>query len=499
MLADHTTADVPNPGVTPQSIDGEQLAARYVRVTATKLAPRLPTDFIFALGELSVFTAEGTNVAASAAVTSLDSIEAPARWRRANLVDGHYYGRAGVSKAELERLHKEREGVLVRLLTAEERRELDRLSAAIAMAEQALQQLPPQQLVYAGTAFRGEGNFAGTGGQPRSIYLLERGSVTQPGDEVEPGALACLPHAFAIARTKPGTGESQVDEGLRRAALAAWIAHQSNPLTWRSITNRVWQYHFGRGIVDTPNDFGRMGSRPTHPELLDWLAIDLRDGDQSLKRLHRRIVTSHAYRQTSAAPSPQSLALSPSSVDSDNRLLWRANRRRLEAEALRDAVLQVAGVLDGRMDGPSFQDFVIEHPEHSPHYEYHLHDPDDPRSHRRSIYRFIVRSQPQPFMTTLDCADPSQRVDKRNESLSALQALTTLNNGFMVVMSRRWAERLARHSDDQSDQVAQAVLEAFGRPATADEQQSLAAYAAEHGLANLCRVLFNANEFSFVD
>jgi hypothetical protein len=263
--------------------------------------------------------------------------------------------------------------------------------------------------------------------------------------------------------------------------------------------NRVWQYHFGRGIVDTPNDFGRMGTSPTHPELLDWLAADLRDGGQSLKRLHRRIVTSHAYRQTSGSTGPQSLATSPSSLDSDNRFLWRANRRRLEAEALRDAVLQIAGALDGRMGGPSFQDFVIEHPEHSPHYEYSLFDPDDPRSHRRSIYRFIVRSQPQPFMTTLDCADPSQRVDKRNESLSALQALATLNNGFVVVMSRRWAQRLAEQGGTLPEQIDRAVLEAFGRPATEAEREHLAAYAAEHGLANLCRVLFNANEFAFVD
>jgi mono/diheme cytochrome c family protein len=507
LLADRTAADVANPGVTPQSIDGQKKAARYVRVTATKLASRLPTDFIFALGELSVFTADGNNVASGATVTSLDSIEAPVRWRRTNLVDGYYYGRAGVSNVELEHLQKERETVLARLLTADERRELDRLSAATVIAEQALKQLPPQQLVYAGTAFRGEGNFAGTGGQPRPIFLLDRGSVTQPGATVEPGALACLPHPFRFAGTKPGPGAPQTDEGLRRAALAEWITHANNPLTWRSIVNRVWQYHFGRGIVDTPNDFGRMGSRPAHPELLDWLAADLRDSDQSLKRLHRRIVTSHAYRQISnaefgvrTAESQASIpSATPHSVDSNNRYLWRANRRRLEAEALRDAVLQVAGALDGRMGGPSFQDFVIEHPEHSPHYEYHLHDPDDPRSHRRSIYRFIVRSQPQPFMTTLDCADPSQRVDKRNESLSALQALATLNNGFMVAMSRRWAERLARQSDDQGQQVAQAVQEAFGRPATADERQSLAAYAAEHGLANLCRVLLNANEFAFVD
>jgi hypothetical protein len=142
---------------------------------------------------------------------------------------------------------------------------------------------------------------------------------------------------------------------------------------------------------------------------------------------------------------------------------------------------------------------VIEQPEHSPHYEYHLHDPDDPASHRRSIYRFLVRSQPQPFMTTLDCADPSQRVDKRNESLSALQALATLNSGFIVTMSRHWADRLEREHQTLDAQVERAVFESLSRPATADERRLLVEYARQHGLANLCRVLLNANEFAFVD
>jgi hypothetical protein len=303
-------------------------------------------------------------------------------------------------------------------------------------------------------------------------------------------------------------------EGERRAALARWLSDPRNPLTWRSIANRVWQYHFGRGIVDTPNDFGRMGSPPSHPELLDWLAVELRDNGGSLKHLHRLIVTSQTYRQRAisdwglgigdlgqahADSNPQSQIPNPKSLDADNRLLWRFGRRRIEAEALRDAVLVAAGRLDTRMGGPSFQDFVIERPEHSPHYEYGLSDPDDPRSHRRSIYRFIVRSQPQPFMTTLDCADPSQRVDKRNESLSPLQALATLNNGFMVAMSRHFAERVARESAGVDEQVSSAFRLAIGREPTADEHSALAAYAKQHGLANACRVLFNLNEFAFVD
>jgi mono/diheme cytochrome c family protein len=506
-LVDRTTADVANPGVAPQRVELLDVTARYVRVTATKLASRLPTDFIFALAELSVFSADGRNVAAGAPVTALDSIEAPVRWRRSNLVDGYYFGQAGDAAAELANLTKERDALLGRLVDAEAKRRLDELAAATTKAEQDLKALPPQQLVYAGTAFRGEGNFAGTGGVPRSIRILARGSVTQPGEEVRPGALACLNLPFAI---DPATRS----EGNRRAALARWISDRRNPLTWRSIANRVWQYHFGRGLVDTPNDFGRMGEAPTHPELLDWLAVELRDGGQSLKKLHKLIVMSHTYRQTSAisdfgfqisdlgggdTSNPKSIIQNPKSLDSDNRLLWRANRRRLEAEALRDAVLLVADKLDTTMGGPSFQDFVIERPEHSPHYEYHLFDPDDPRSHRRSIYRFIVRSQPQPFMTTLDCADPSQRVDKRNESLSAIQALATLNNGFMVAMSRHWAERVAKMSGNVEEQAVILFGQALARPPTADERTALAAYISGYGLANGCRVVLNLNEFAFVD
>jgi len=529
-LVDRTTADVANPGVAPQRVESIDVTARYVRITTTKLAPRLPNDFIFALGELSVLSADGRNLAAGAPVTALDSIEAPVRWRRSNLVDSYYFGQASGAASELAKLAKDREVRLARLLDPETKHKRDELAAATAKAEQELKALPPQQLVYAGTAFRGEGNFAGTGGVTRSIHILARGSVTQPGEEVGPGALACLNLPFQITGTKPGPDVSQLvinsaspgasllpakdNEGERRAALARWISDPRNPLTWRSIANRVWQYHFGRGLVDTPNDFGRMGALPTHPELLDWLAVELRGGGQSLKKLHKLIVMSQTYRQTSEisdfgfqnsdlgdrdAPNPKSEIQNPQLSDGENRLLWRANRRRLEAEALRDAVLLVAGKLDTTMGGPSFQDFVIERPEHSPHYAYHLFDPDDPRSHRRSIYRFIVRSQPQPFMTTLDCADPSQRVDKRNESLSALQALVTLNNGFMVVMSRHWAERVEKMSANVDEQAAILFGQALARPPTADERRALAAYIGEYGLANGCRVVLNLSEFVFVD
>jgi hypothetical protein len=188
-----------------------------------------------------------------------------------------------------------------------------------------------------------------------------------------------------------------------------------------------------------------------------------------------------------------------SALDADNRLLWRQNRRKLEAEAVRDSVLLVAGKLDFTMGGPSFQDFVIEKPEHSPHYQYHLHDPEDPRSHRRSIYRFVVRSQQQPFMTVLDCADPSMQVARRNESVSPLQALTLMNNALMISMSKHFAARLDDGGGERKAKVRRAYTEAIGHAPSARDLKELETFARVNGLPNLCRVLFNLNEFNFVD
>ncbi|HEX5104713.1 MAG TPA: DUF1549 domain-containing protein, partial [Pirellulaceae bacterium] len=312
VVVERTQADIPNPGVTPQTVSLQDTKGRFVRVTATRLAPRLPTDFIFALAELSVFMQDGENVASGAEVASLDSIEAPVRWSRKNLVDGYYFGQATGAAEKIAQLTRQRDALLEMVLDEDTKARLGEIQTAIAKVEQELNALPPQQRVYAGTVHHGSGNFLGTGasgGQPRAIFILNRGNVTQPREEVEAGALSCLPVEFPLAGSKLAPGEPATDntpgpglvpaksEGLRRAALAKWLADPNNPLTWRSIVNRIWQYHFGRGIVDTPNDFGHMGALPTHPELLDWLAVEFRDGDQSLKRLHKLIVMSHTYRQ----------------------------------------------------------------------------------------------------------------------------------------------------------------------------------------------------------
>jgi mono/diheme cytochrome c family protein len=351
-------------------------------------------------------------------------------------------------------------------------------------------------LVYAAaTEFAPQGTFTPTHGKPRPIFLLHRGSEKDPRQEMTAGAIALasvsdLPARFNLAEAK--------NESQRRVALANWITDRRNPLTWRSIVNRIWQYHFGRGIVETPNDFGHMGALPTHPELLDFLAAEFRDGGDfittagSIKQLTRLIVTSAAYRQ-SCADNP-----AYARRDAANQYLWRANRTRLDAETLRDSVLAVAGRLDLTAGGPGFRAFGFKD-DHSPHYAYGEADPDAPGTHRRSVYRFTVRSVPDPFMETFDCADPSQIVARRNETLTPLQALALLNDKFIIRMSEHFAQRLQTSSPDVTTQIQTACRLSYGRPATILEQATLGQIAQRHGLASACRVILNSNEFVFVD
>ncbi|HMC64741.1 MAG TPA: PSD1 and planctomycete cytochrome C domain-containing protein, partial [Gemmataceae bacterium] len=242
-----------------------------------------------------------------------------------------------------------------------------------------LADLPPQRLVYCGSnVFDPDGTFR-PAKTPRPVHVLKRGDIHHPGALAQPGTLSCIPgleHRFQLPDSN--------DEGRRRAALARWLTDPQNGLTWRSIVNRVWQYHFGRGLVDTPNDFGRMGAAPTHPELLDWLALTLQENGGSLKKLHRLIVTSAVYRQSSQ----HNLAFAE--IDADNRYLWRMNRQRLDAEAIHDAVLVVSGKLDPKMGGPSVRQFVQSPGIHvTPNVDYLSFNPDDPANYRRSVYRFV--------------------------------------------------------------------------------------------------------------
>ncbi|MBL9212926.1 MAG: DUF1553 domain-containing protein [Opitutaceae bacterium] len=484
-------ADFPNPGLTPFSTGGSKddgIVGRHVRVTVTKLAPR-KDDYMFALAELRVTDRAGRNVALGRPVTASDSIERAPRWQKSNLTDG--VAPAALSADERRSLEREIDAVLLGAADEPTRTRRAELRAQSARIAAELKTFPKPDLVYAGGIHTGSGTFKGTGaegGRPRPIHVLARGQVTHPGRPVEPGTLSALTFAPARFDLPP-----DAPEGERRAALARWLTEPKNPLTWRSLVNRVWQYHFGRGLVDTPNDFGRNGATPSHPELLDWLAAEFRDRGGSLKSLHRLIVSSETYRQASTGQA------AAEKIDSGNTLLWRQNRRRLEAEALRDAVLAVSGKLDLTPGGPGWQDFVIERPEHSPHFKYELANPDDPKTWRRSIYRFIVRSQTHPWMTSMDCADPSMRVDKRNESLSPLQALAMLNNGFIVTQAQHLAARVQREQPDLGAQVSRAHALALGRAPDSTTRARLVAFAEAEGLPALCRLLLNLNEFTFVD
>jgi hypothetical protein len=349
--------------------------------------------------------------------------------------------------------------------------------------------LPPKQLVFAAAAdFAPDASHVPPGG-PRPVFLLKRGDINHPSNPAEPGTLSCvagLPSRFKIADPK--------DEGARRASLAKWVGDPLNPLTWRSIANRIWQAHFGRGLVDTPNDFGRMGSTPTHPELLDWLAAELLDNGGSLKRLHRLIVTSAAYRQAIVHDSRSE------SLDADNRLLWRQNRRRLDAESVRDAILQVSDRLDETMKGPSVRQFGLSPGVHvTPVVDYTAYDWDSPGSGRRGVYRFLFRTLPDPFMDALDGADASQLVAARNESITPLQALALLNNPFVLHNSEHLADRLDGMEGDAADRIKAAHELIFNREPTAEELREWTGYVSKFGLANFARILFNSNEFLFIN
>ena len=368
-----------------------------------------------------------------------------------------------------------------------QRAELARFVLRLKLEEE-LAALPAPSLVYAGAHdFKPDGSFKPTP-KPKPVHVLRRGDLASPMELSRPGTLACvsgLESRFKLA--------DEDDEGARRVALARWIVDPRNVLTWRSIVNRVWHYHFGRGIVDTPNDFGKMGSIPSHPELLDWLAADFRDSGGSLKRLHRLIVTSETYRQ--ASRNNDTFA----KIDSDNRYLWRMNHTRLDAEQLHDAVLQISGKLDRTMGGPSVKQFIQSPGIHvTPVVDYVRFNVDDPASYRRSVYRFLFRTLPDPFMEALDGPDASQQAPVRSESVTALQALAMLNNKFMVRQAEHLAQRLERECGTLPARIERLLELALGREGKPGEIEALAAHAAKFGLANVCRVVLNSNEFMFV-
>jgi len=325
------------------------------------------------------------------------------------------------------------------------------------------------------------------GAMAEPTKLLIRGDAHNPGEEVKPGYLWAVDRQ--TPEISPGAGGTTTG---RRLALAGWITGPQNPLTARVMANRIWHYHFGRGIVGTPSDFGSMGEPPIHPELLDWLAGELVDpADPAdrwrLKRIHRLIVTSRAYRQTSIARS-EALA-----ADSGSRLLWRYPPRRLEAEPLRDAILAVSGSLNPKTRGPGF-DLFEPNTNYVKVYNTKTTFTDD--DFRRMVYQSKPRAELDSFFGAFDCPDAGQVQPKRTMSTTPLQALNMLNGAFILDQSNRFAARVEREvGSDPSLQVARAMELAFGRQATDKELAAGRSLVATHGLPILCRSLYNASEF----
>lgn len=489
-LLDATERDQTNPGTRTQAITGDERPFRYLRVTATKLAERT-NDFIFALGEIELVDGEiGDNLALNASVSAKDSIESGPRWRRSNLVDGIYHQELADPEAlaELHQLEERRKVIENEVRTPQTKKRLSEIRKEIGRLEKEQQKLPKGKTVYAAsTQFTSGGKFKATGGKPRPIHLLHRGDLRSPQDPMSPGA----PPLWGDTEGQ-FFDQKEWNEAEARAALAEYLTQHDNPLLWRTMANRLWQWVFGQPLVGTPNDFGRGGQYPSHPELLDFLAAQLRDDpNQSLKSILRLLLTSEVYRRSSRSHAGNE------AIDGSNAFLWRANRRRLTAEEIRDSLLLVSGNLDRTMGGPSFQDFVIEKPQHSPHYQYHLHDPADSKSHRRTVYRFVVRSQPNPMLTSLDCADPSMSVPSRDESTTALQALTQWNHRFVATMASSFAENALDEAG--SDSIAEAYRQLTGRFPNREELEILQNHLEEQGPESLARVLFNMSAFVYVD
>jgi hypothetical protein len=325
---------------------------------------------------------------------------------------------------------------------------------------------------------------------PPATHVLARGDVRKKLDLVSAGGVAAAGGTadFGLAPGAP--------EGERRRRLAEWVARADNPLFARVAVNRLWHHHFGAGIVDTPSDLGFNGGRPSHPELLDWLAAELVARRFSLREMHRLIVTSAAYRQA-AAGDPKGTA-----ADAGNRLLWRKAPLRLEAEALRDAMLAAAGQLNPRLGGPGFHDVRTYHNNGTTYYE--PTDPAGPEFHRRTLYRFSPRGERSALLETFDCPDPSAATPRRQVTTTPLQALALLNGSFVLRMADRFAERVAADVRAAGQvgtdaKVRRAFAVAFGRAPDADEARLAAAFAERHGLPALCRVLFNSNEFVVIE
>ncbi len=317
--------------------------------------------------------------------------------------------------------------------------------------------------------------------------VFERGDASRKGEEVVPASISTLDNAaksYALPSNSP--------ERERRLALAHWLVAPDNPLTPRVLMNRLWYYHFGTGIVATPSDFGYMGERPTHPELLDWLARQLLVEGWRLKPLHKLIVMSQTYQQSSA------FREEAASVDADSRLLWRFPPRRLAAEEIRDTILLLAGKLDERGGGPGFRLYDYSRDNVA---TYTPLDSFGPETYRRSVYHQNARASRIDLMSDFDAPDCSYSIARRIPTTTPSQALALMNHRFTIEMAASLAERMRKEAgtDDASAQVNRAFALTFGRAPSASEYDSSISLVQQHGIRAFYRALLNSSELIYID
>ncbi|HQR06926.1 MAG TPA: DUF1549 domain-containing protein [Gemmatales bacterium] len=328
--------------------------------------------------------------------------------------------------------------------------------------------------------------YCGSFKSPEKVYLLKRGDPMQKLEEVAPLAIASVGVPWNLSVS--------ASDKERRLALANWIASPANPLPARVMVNRLWHYHFGTGLVNTPSDFGFNGGKPSHPELLDWLAAEYQHNGGRMKPLHKMIVLSATYRQ--ASTTTEKVRTDAEKVDADNRLLWRFPRRRLEAEILRDSILAISGNLDLRMGGPGYDlwkysNYVV---------VFEPREPTPADTFRRMVYQFKPRTQQDKTFGAFDCPDGTLTMPRRNTSTTALQALNLLNSEFMLDQSGRLAERLEKEAgSDPSRAIEHGFMLALGRKPKGQELETSLAVVRQHGLPVFCRALLNTNELIFID
>jgi len=320
---------------------------------------------------------------------------------------------------------------------------------------------------------------------PQHVFI--GGDAGQKGESVVPASISALEEVtdcYALGDEAP--------EQVRRLALARWMVAQDNPLTPRVLVNRLWHYHFGTGIVATPNDFGYMGEKPTHPELLDWLARRLQTEGWRLKPLHKLIVMSETYQQSSDYRDDAA------QIDADARLLWRFPPRRLAAEEIRDTILWLAGRLDERRGGPGFRLYEYSRDNVA---TYQPLDNFGLETYRRSIYHQNARASRLDLLTDFDAPDCAFSVSRRIATTSPLQALALMNHSFTMSMAESFVARLSSDAKggDLPSQVELAFELAFGREPDAAEQAAAIELAKKHGLRAVCRAILNSSELIYVN